>query len=238
MEVDLECPENLHDKANDFPMASEKIKVTEEMLAPIQLKTKKEHDIEVGTTNKLLPNLLPKKNYVVQYRNLKYLSKGSILIKVYEILEFKQSPWMKPYIDFNTERRKEATNKADKDLLKLFNNTVYDKTMENMRNRVKVRVTTTEKEFLKYASRPTFINHNIYGKDFVVINEKKKALRLNKPVYVGCTVLELSKLAMYDFCYGSIEEKLNNSNILYMDTDCFIIEVIGENFDDVMFEDK
>ena len=146
MEVDLECPENLHDKANDFPMASEKIKVTEEMLAPIQLKIKKEHDIEVGTTNKLIPNLLPKKNYVLHYRNLKYyLSKGWILIKVHEILEFKQSPWMKPYIDFNTERRKEATNKADKDLFKLFTNTVYDKTMENMRNRIKVRVTTTEK---------------------------------------------------------------------------------------------
>ena len=66
-------------------------------------------------------------------------------MKVHEILEFEQSPWMKPYIDFNTERRKEATNKADKDLFKLFNNTVYDKTMENMRNRIKVRVTTTEK---------------------------------------------------------------------------------------------
>ena len=66
-------------------------------------------------------------------------------MKVHEILEFEQSPWMKPYIDFNTERRKEATNKADKDLFKLFNNTVYDKTMENMRNRIKVRVTTTKK---------------------------------------------------------------------------------------------
>ena len=73
------------------------------------------------------------------------MSKGWILMKVHEILEFEQSPWMKPYIDFNTERRKEATNKADKDLFKLFNNTVYDKTMENMRNRIKVRVTTTEK---------------------------------------------------------------------------------------------
>ena len=207
------------------------------MLAPIQLKIKKEHDIEVGTTNKLIPNLLPKKNYVVHYRNLKYyLSKGWILTKVHKILEFKQSPRMKPCIDFNTEKRKEATNEADKNLFKLFNNAVYGKTMENLRKRMKVRVTTTKKEFLKYASRPTFINHNIYGKDFVVIYEKKEVLKLNNPIYLS--LLELSKLAMYDFHYGFIEEKVNNSNILYMDTDSFIIEVIEENFDDIMLENK
>ena len=79
---------------------------------------------------------------------------------------------MKPYIDFNTERRKEATNEADKNVLKLFNNAAYGKTMENMRKIMKVRVRTSEKEFLKYASRPIYINHNIYGKDFLVIHEK------------------------------------------------------------------
>ena len=175
----------------------------------------------------------------MHYRNLKYyLSKGWILTKVHKILEFKQSAWMKPYIDFNTQKRKEATNEADKNLFKLLNNAVYGKTMENMRKRMKIRITKTPKEFLKYASRPTFINHIILNKKLLAIHEKKVVLKLNKPIYVGCTVLELSKLAMYDFCYGSIEEKLNNSNILYMDTHCFIIEVIGENFDDIMFEDK
>ena len=79
---------------------------------------------------------------------------------------------MKPYIDFNTERRKEATNEADKNLLKLINNAGYGKTMENMRKIMKVRIRTTEKEFLKYASRPTYINQNIYGKDFLFIHEK------------------------------------------------------------------
>ena len=173
----------------------------------------------------------------MHYRNLKYyLSKGWILTKVHKILEFKQSPRMKPCIDFNTEKRKEATNEADKNLFNLFNNFVYGKTMKNMRKRMKVRVTTTKKEFLKYASRPTFINHNIYGKDFVVIYEKKEVLKLNNPIYLS--LLELSKLAMYDFHYGFIEEKVNNSNTLYMDTDSFIIEVIEENFDDIMLENK
>ena len=175
-------------------MAPEKIKVTEEMLSPIQLEIKKEYDIEVGVTNKLIPNLLPKKNYVVYYRNLQfYILQGAKSTKVHRILEFKQNDWMKPYIHFNTARRKEATNEADENLFKLLNNAVYGKSMKNMRKRMKVRVTTTKKEFLKYASTPTYINHNIYGKDFVVNHEKKELLTLNKPIYVGCTVLELSK---------------------------------------------
>ena len=115
LEVDLEVPEELHNEHNDLPMAPEKIKVTEEMLSTIQLEIKNNYYIKVGTTNKLNPNLLPKKNCVVHYRNLQYyLSKGWILTKVHKILEFRQSAWMKPYIDFNTQKRKEATNKADK----------------------------------------------------------------------------------------------------------------------------
>ena len=77
---------------------------------------------------------------------------------------------MKPYIDFNTQKRKEATNEADKTLLKLLNNAVYDKTMENMRKRIKIRI-TNKKDFLKYASRPTYIGHKKFGKNLVVIHE-------------------------------------------------------------------
>ena len=175
----------------------------------------------------------------MHYRNLKYyLSKGWILTKVHKILEFKQSAWMKPYIDFNTQKRKEATNEADKNLFKLLNNAVYGKTMENMRKRMKIRITKTPKEFLKYASRPTFINHIIFGKNLVAIHEKKEVLKLNKPIYVGCTVLELSKLAMYEFFYDFLKKRCKDFELLYMDTDSFIIEVIGENFDNIMLEDK
>ena len=145
---------------------------------------------------------------------------------------------MKPYIIFNTEKRKEATNEADKNLLKLFNNAVYSKSMENMKKRMKIRVTTTEKEFLKYPSRPTYINHSIYGKDFVAIHEKKESLVLNKPIYVGNTVLKLSKLTMYEFFYNFLKQKCKNVELLYMDTDSFIIEITDEKFDEIMFENK
>ena len=212
LEVDSEVPEELHNEHNDLLMAPEKIKVTEEILSPIQLKIKNEYHTKVGSTNKLMPNLLQKKNYIFHYRNLQYyLSKGWILTKVHKILEFKQSPWMKPYIDFNTERRIEATNEADKNLFKLLNNAVYGKTMENMRKRMKIRITKTPKDFLKYASRPTYIIHNIFDKNLVEIYQKKEVLKLNKPIYVRCVVLELSKLVMYNFFYYFSKQKCKNS---------------------------
>ena len=111
----------------------------------------------------------------------------------------------------------ESTNEADKNLFKLFNNYVYGKTMENMRKRMKIRIIKTSKDFLKYASRDTYINHDIFGKNLVAIHEKQEVLKLNKPIYVGCTVLELSKLAMYEFFYEFLKKKCENVKLLYMD---------------------
>ena len=134
LEVDIHCPDELHDEQNYCPMAPEKIKVTKEMLSPSQIEMIKQHKLKVGTTKKLVPNLFSKKNYIGHYRNLKYyLANGWKLTKVHRILGFKQLPWMKPYTDFNTEKRMRATNEADKNLFKLMINSVYGKTMENMR---------------------------------------------------------------------------------------------------------
>ena len=223
LEVDLDYPENLHEEHSDYPMAPEKIKIKTEWLSPYSLENANKFDIKTGSMNILAPDLIPKDNYVVHYRNLKcYVSLGLILKKVHKILEFKQSAWMKPYIDFNTQKRKEATNEADKNLFKLLNNAVYGKTMENMRKRIKIRITTNEKDFLKYASRPTYIGHKKFVKHLVVIHEKKELLTLNNPVYVGCTVLELSKLTMYKFYYDLAKKKCKYT-LLFTDKDslCF-----------------
>ena len=155
---------------------------------------------------------------------------------MYRILEFKQSAWMKPYIDCNTQKRKEATKETDKNLFKLLNNAVYGKTMENMRKRVKIRIKKTPKDFLKYALRPTYISHNVFGKNLVVILEKKELLTLNKPVYVGCAVLELSKLEMYKYRYGFMKDNVNIFELLYSDTDSFIFEIIGEYGGKIIYE--
>ena len=108
---------------------------------------------------------------------------------------------MKPYIDFNTQKRKEATNEADKNLFKLLNNAVYGKTMENMRKRIKIRIIKNEKDLIKHTARPAYIKYDYYGKRLIVIHEKKEQLILNKGkgIYVGNTILELGKLALYEF---------------------------------------
>ena len=118
VEVHLEIPEELHDSHKDFPMAPEKIKAKEEMLSPYSRENEKKFDIETGTINKLVLNLMAKEKYVGHYRNLQYyLSEGLALKKVHRILEFKQSNLMKSYIGFNTERRKKQLIKLIKILL-------------------------------------------------------------------------------------------------------------------------
>ena len=164
LKVDLDYPEELHDSHDDFPTAPEKIKNEGDILSPYCSEIKKEYDIKTGGFNKVTPNSMQKKNYVVHYRNLQYyLSQGLILKKVHRTLEYKQTDWMKLYIDFNTQKRKEATNEADKNLFKLFNTSVHGKTMENVRKRIKIRIITNEKDFIEYASRPTYISHICRG---------------------------------------------------------------------------
>ena len=153
----------------------------------------------------LVPNLGDKTNYVLHYRNLQlYLSLGMKLTKIHRVLKFKQSDWIKKYIDFNTEKRTNAANSFEKDFFKLMINCLYEKTMKNVRK----RKVNNEKNFLKYTSRPTHITHEIFDKNYSVIHEIKPVLTLSKPIYVGFTVLELSKWLMYDFHYNFIKNIL------------------------------
>ena len=128
-----------------------------------------------------------------------YLSLGMKLTKIYKVLQFKQSDWMKKYIDFNTKKRMSATNDFEKDFFKLMINSVYGKTMGNLRKRINVRFVNNKKDFLKYTSRPTYVTNKLFNKNFAAIHEIKPVLMLSKPIYVGFTVLDLSKWLMYDF---------------------------------------
>ena len=166
------------------------------MLSNYCKKITDEYGIKVGDVKKLIPNLGNKTNYMFHYRNIQlYLSLGMKLTKIHNVLKFKESDWMKKYIDFNTEKRTNSANSFEKDFLKLMINNVYGKTMENLRK----RLVNNEKYFLKYTSRPTHITHKIFGKNYAAIHEIKPVLMPNKPIYVGFTVLELSKWLMHDF---------------------------------------
>ena len=166
-----------------------------------------EYETNVSDIKKLIPNLGDKTNYVVHYGNLQlYLSLGMKLTKIHGVLKFKQFHWMKKYINFNTEKRKNAANDFEKDFFKLIINSVYGKTMENLQKRINVRLVNNEKDFLKYTSRPDHVTHKIFDNNFAAIHEIKPVLMLNKPIYVRFTVLELSKWLMYDFHYNFIKK--------------------------------
>ena len=141
LEIDLEYPDTLHELHNDYLLAPEKIAVSSNML----LKYCK-YEIKVGDVKKLIPNLGSKTNYVVHYRNLQlYLSLGMKLTKIHRVLEFKQSDWMKKYIDFNTEKRMNAANDFEKDFFKLVINSFYAKAMENLQKSINVRLVNNKK---------------------------------------------------------------------------------------------
>ena len=184
------------------------------------------YEMKVGDIKKLLPNLGNKSNHVLHYRNLQlYLSLGMKLTKIHRVLKFKQSDWRKKYIDFNTEKRINAANSFGKDFFQLMINSVYGKAMENLQKRIDVRLVNNEKDFLKYISRPTHITHKIFDKNYATIHEIKPVLMLNKPIYVGFTVLELSKWLMYDFDYNFIKKHFN-TELWFTDTDSLTYEIL------------
>ena len=115
---------------------------------------------------------------------------------------------MKPYIYFNTQKKKEATNDVDKNHVKLLNNAVYGETMENMRKRIKIRIVKKEKDIIKYVSKLSCIGRKIFHRKLVLIHEKKMSLTLNKPIFVGFTVLETSKWEMQNFHYNFYDQKI------------------------------
>ena len=120
LEVDLEYLQELHNIHNDYPLAPEKINTPKEWLSDYCLKIANAHNITTGTVKKLVTNLMNKNNYVIHYRNLQqYLELGMKLKKIHRILKFKPSDWMKSYIDFNTQKRKESTTESDKNLFEI-----------------------------------------------------------------------------------------------------------------------
>ena len=198
------------------------------MLSDYCKEIKNKFKISSGNVHKLIPTLRDKKNYVLHEENLKlYLSLGLKLKKVHRVLEFDEKPWLKEYIDFNTEKRKEAKNSFEKDFFKLMNNSVFGKTMENIRKRFNVYLETDPNHLLRQTAKPTYVSCKIFHENLVAVNMKKKLLKLDKPSYVGMCILDLSKVLMYDFHYNFIKAKYSDLAILlFTDTDslCYYIQ--------------
>ena len=141
LEVDLEYPEELHYAHNDYPLATEKKAINYDQMSEYQRRLMADLDLTMPNTEKLVLTLEDKERYVVHYKNLQfYLTQGMRLKKVHRVIEFDQEPWMEPYIRMNSEFRKQAKSDFETDFYKLMNNSVFGKTMENLRNRVDVKI--------------------------------------------------------------------------------------------------
>lgn len=267
LEVDLKCPDDF-EKFNDFPMAPENNVVNFDMLSDFQKMGIEEGEREererrrrrkgkvcalredsrsrrcreqsCGKVGKLLATLAPKKNYVVHACNLKYyIEKGYQVEQVHRIVSYKQAPFMKSYIDMNTQLRTLAKSDFEKDLYKLLNNSVFGKTMENVRSRMDCEIIIDQKRALKVNSSPLFERSVIINENLVIAQKKKTSVMFDKPIYIGQAVLDLSKLHMYKFHYDVMQAKFgNNVTLCYTDTDSLVYEVATDDFYADMREDK
>ena len=239
LECDLAYPGYLHDAHSDYPLAAEKLKITEDMLSPYCKELLDHLGLPFSSTvKKLVPNLNDKSKYILHYRNLKlYLSLGMTVKKVHRVLAFDQSPWLKPYIDFNTNKRKAATNAFEKDFFKLLNNSVFGKSFESLRHRILVELLTSEEKVRKRIASPTFESFRLFPNDLVAVHRRKLKLLLNKPIYVGFSVLELSKVIMYDFHYNFIKDTYGQrAKLLFTDTDSLTYEIQTDDLYDDMLQ--
>ena len=210
-EVDLEYPTELWKQHNDYPLAPERL--------------------NIDGVEKLICHFKPRKNYVVHFVNLRqYLEMGMILTAVHRGISFNQSPWMEPYIRKNTELRKCAANSFEKDFFKLMNNSVFGKTIENIRKRQNIKLVDDRAKALKLSSRPNFDRATIFDPNLVAIHMKKTEVYFNKPIYVGQAILDLSKILMFDFHYNYIQERFPKAELLFTDTDSLMYHIRTDDF--------
>ena len=213
LEVDVAYLRELHDYHNDLPFMCEHMKIS--------------------GVDKLVPNLYYKKRYIIHIRALKQaLKHGLALERIHKAIEFKQLAWMKEYIDFNTKLRTAAASDFEKDFYKLMNNSVFGKTMENIRKHRNIKLVTNREVYLKAVIKPNIKSGTLFGANLMGCEMEKIKVVMNKPVYLGQAILDLSKIVMYEFHYNYMKRKYDNDSLTlcFMDMDSLIYIIEMEDF--------
>ena len=210
--VDIEYPKTLCMLHSDLPFFPEKMKINK--------------------CPKLVCNVTDKENYSIYIVALKQaLNDGLKLIRVDSVINFRQEAWLKPYIDLNTELRKNAKNEFEKNFYKLKINSIYDKTVQNDRKNRDIKLVTTEAKRNKLASEPNYHFTKCISKHLLVMEMKKTEVKTNKPIYLGQAVLDLSKTLMFEFWYDYLKPMYGDKiRLCYTDTDSFIMHIKTDEF--------
>ena len=212
LEVDVDYPNKLQSLHSDLSFLPERM--------------------VINNTKKLVCNLNHKKNYIVHINVLKQaLDHGLKLRKVHRVIEFDLEAWLKEYIDVNTELRKKATNYFEKDFFKLMNNAVFVKTMENVRKHRDIKLVKTDKKRNKLVSEPNFHTMKLIDNNLAIIEMRKVKVKMNKPIYLGLSILDISNITMYEFWYDYVKIKYQDkARLCYMDTDKFVVNIKTKDF--------
>ena len=210
LEVDMAYLRELHDYHNDLPFMWTKMKI--------------------NGVEKLVPNLYYKRKYVIHIKALKQaINHGLVPEKIHRAIEFKQSAWMREYIDFNMRLRTAAKNDFERDFYKLMNNSVFGKTMENIRKHRNIKLVNNKEEYLKNVMKPNFKSGTLLSS--MGCEMGKVRVVMNKPVYLGQAILDLSKTIMCESHYDyMIPEYGDRLKLCYMDTDSLIYSIKTKDF--------
>ena len=232
LEVDLQYPEELHDRDDDYPMAPELMEITFDMLSEKAAELHRFYYNESKPySRKLICSLLPKKKYVVFSENLKfYIQRGMKVTKLHSAMKFKTQAMLAPYIDFNTKQRAASGNdECRRNFFKIMNNAVYGKTIENVLKRLMVKIYTDAELARKHAEKPHCINFKAFKEDLIALEMRQVNQVINKPFQIGFAVLEYSKLHMQR-TYATLKDHFGqNMRLLYTDTDSFILQFFTDD---------
>ena len=224
VEVDLHTPPTIHDKCNEYPIP-EKMVITEDLISPKSRELLGQETFIGG--EKLVGHLMDKHKYVVHGKLLNYwVRQGHVVTKVHRGISFSTSAWLKPYIEMNTVLRSQTAVDFERNVFKLMNNAVFGKTMEDVRKYSNFYLVRSGKQWERTVNRPDFKTSTAFGEHVSGVFRHKTEVKLNKPIYVGQAVLDLSKLHMFHLHYDVVKATFGDrAELLMTDTDSLVYAV-------------
>ena len=223
VEVDLNYPASIHNDHSDFPLAPEKLFISDDWLSPYSKQLAQNR----ASVPKLVETLFDKKNYICHIENLLfYLEQGLKVVALHRVLQFNQSDWLRPYIEKNTSMRKIASTTFEKNFYKLMSNACFGKTMENKRNRKNIQFVSDQVKASKLTSKPNFKSFQIISDNLCSLYFSVPTVKWDKPTPVGAAILDLSKLALYNFHYNEMRPRYGSRIcVTYKDTDSLLYRI-------------